>query len=112
MACSFPDHLASLFITQRVSLVNSVVQVAEGLYMLVNVCTLAFKMTLIIAVLLCLTAVATSAFQSAEPRGIQLRVTQNGLDYSEYGLSFSSKSCSFCLRNLFSTNAKTSVCKI
>ena len=36
-------------------------------------------------VLLCFSFLAVDAFvKSGEPRGIQLRLTQKGLDYSEY----------------------------
>ena len=55
---------------------------------LANVFSLAYTMSVIITVILCLTAVVSVACQSAEPRGIQLRITQKGLDYSKYGLTF------------------------
>ena len=41
-----------------------------------------------IAVVLCFCAVVAGIFQSPEPRGIQLRITQKGLDYSEYHLVY------------------------
>ena len=47
-----------------------------------------FKMKWTIAVLLCFCAVVAGIFQSPEPRGIQLRITQKGLDYSEYDVVY------------------------